>query len=1029
MNKLLCSVGCLMLLCFQLKAQSLWNPIDTNATFVENGSMINGHTRFIDLFNHPIKKNKWWTVSPEAGLFVSNDACAHFTLCKGSNLLPETPLSTVAVDPLNDRIIYLGTGDPSKWINGKGLWKSFNGGETFVKLSLPDCIVTAIDISPANKLILLVATSQGIFRSVNGGVTFNLISNTNGIAFTDLKRNSTANTKTIYACGFSDFFVSYNDGVSWNVSNNGIQFNSPNNFGFGGRIAVSSIDTNLIYVAFAANNGSVYLSHDRGVSFTTMKNNLFPNLLATYNDTLLSHAGNYAMSIQIGASVGDMFLVGQNIFSSNDSARSFNQLTNYKTIIPGGIHKIIFSNNDTIRIATDGGIYTTTNSGVSFTQSLFPLGFFNCLSGDASKKIKNCITFITPEQGEFYYSQNQFKNIRNPPFSSNCRLSNNSLPLVFYNSSGTFRSLSSNQEQSLIQGVTHFDAIAFTESDSNTAFISTSSGIYRFNFNDSSAKLVYATTSMLKELVISDSSLFALSNDHELLYFSNINTDSSSFISRSFAGSSPDYHLLKSKSGELVLSCGDSLFLSNDDGFSWQQFSLGLPPNIAWKSIVEDPFTPGLLFIAGGTNGVYYRKPNSALWLPFNSGLPSRIPITDLRFFPSPYHEARLYLFYQGIGIQCASFDSLRSVKAVFDSDRRSICKGNYIQFKNLSRGANNGIEWTFPGGMPSSSTDAEPIVMYDSSGTFDVKLIAKGMITNDTILIANYISTLSETQLPNESFDSPNWFVDSIINGGELFYQWKKVNTDSSHNSVMQFENFLHNEQGEKDILQTKRIKLPDHKASRLLFDVAYAAYDSINSDTLEIQVSTDCGNSFETIYCRSGNKLATCPPQQSYFLPDSNQWRIDTIQLSSYAGSDNIIFRFNNIGHYGNNIYLDNIRVDTNFVQTEFDLHVNVFIQGLYEGNRLMRPLLYNQGLNDAPTACDSISIELVNPPHTFKKTCLLNIFGESKVTVPADFSDIPAYLKVSHRNSIPVYSKEMIIPKKLGYNLFDFTKNNHP
>lgn len=1019
----------MMLLCIQMNAQSLWTPIDTNAVLVENGSMINGQTRFIDLLNHPIKKNKWWAVSPEAGLFVSSDACSHFTLCKGSNLLPETPLSTIAVDPLNDRIIYLGTGDPSKWINGNGLWKSFNGGETFVKLSLPNCIVTAIDISPANRLILLVATSQGIFRSVNGGVTFNLISNTNGMAFTDLKRNSTANTKTIYACGFSDFFVSYNDGVSWNVSNNGIQLNSQNNFGFGGRIAVSPIDTNLLYVAFGVNNGSVFLSRDRGASFEAMKINLYPNLLATHNDSLLSHLGNYAISFQIGESIGEVFLAGQNLFSSNDSGRTFNQLTNYKSSIPGGIHKIISSNIDTIRIATDGGIYSTTNSGVSFTQSAFPLGIFNCLSGDVSKATKNCLTFITPDQGEFYYSHHQFKNIRNPPFSSNCRLSNNSSPLVFYNSTGTFRSTNSIQEHSAIQGESRFDAIAFSESDSNIAIVSTSSGIYRFNFNTSSATLILATSATTKELVIEDSSLYALSNNHQLLYCSNVYLDSCSFISRSFPGVSTDYHLLKSKSGELLLSCGDSMYLSSNAGISWQPFNQGLPINIAWKSIVEDPFTPGLFFAAGGTNAVYYRKPNSSLWLPFNSGLPSRIPITNLRIFPSPNNDAKLHLFYQGVGIQCAFFDSLRSAKAAFDSDKRSICKGNYIQFKNLSRGAYYGIEWFFPGGNPSSSTDAEPIVMYDSSGLFDVKLIAKGFNVSDTILIANFISTLADTLLLDETFDTSYPFIDSILNGGEIFYQWKNVITDSSHNSVMQFENFLHNELGEKDILQSKRIKLPIHKASRLLFDVAYAAYDSINSDTLEIQVSTDCGISFETIYSRSGNKLATSAPQQSYFLPNSTQWRTDTIQLSSYAGSDNAIFRFNNIGHYGNNIYIDNIRIDTNFIQSEFDVHINAFIQGLYEGNRLMRPLLYNLGISENPTACDSISIELVSSTYTFQQTCLLNIFGESTISVPTNFSEAPVYLKVSHRNSIPVYSKEMIVPKKLGYNLYDFTKNNHP
>ena len=1024
MSKILYSICCALLCCMQLNAQSLWTPIDTNARFVENGSMVNGQTRFVDLYNHPIKKNKWWAVSPEAGLFVSSDAANNFTLCKGSNLISETLLSTVAVDPLNDRIIYLGTGDPSNWINGKGLWKSFNGGESFVKLTLPDCIVTSIDISPSNRLILLVATSIGIFRSVNGGVTFSQISNTNGIAFTDLKRNLGSNSHAVYATSFSDLFVSYNDGTSWNVNNSGIAFN--NNFGYGGRIALSDSDSNLVYLFFAANNGTVFRSNDQGNSFQTMKSDLSPNLLSSFNDSLLSNQGNYALSIACGATSSTIITGAHNIFLSSDTGHSFTQKTFYKSIIPSGLHKIVYSSNDTLRIATDGGIYTSCNSGSSFTSSIFSSGYFNCYSGNVSNNSHFMLSCITPNQGEIIFTNVEFKNIRNPPFSSSCKFSNSKNPILFYSSTGKSMNLTNFQESQLLASENHFDDIAFSNTDSTLVFISASAGIYRYSTIDSSANLIYSSNNVIPTLLLYDSILFAFNNLHQLIYCANVNDSSFNYSIRTYPGSSSSIHALKSTSNELVITCGDSVFISYDDGIHWQSFSSGLPSGIEWKSLEQDPYTPGLLFIAGGTNAVYYRKPGGLQWLPFNASLPTRIPISEMHLFSSSNIDARLFLFYKGIGVLEASFDSLRSLHANFEVNATNICRGTTIQFKNLSRGANEGFQWYFSGGNPSSSTLINPTVTYDSSGVFDVFLIAKNSVSSDTIIKHNLISTLADSSLPYELFENENSFIDTIINGGEPYYQWRRILTDSSHQHSMTFENYLHNEQGEKDIMQSKRLKITSNRASQLLFDLAYAPYDSSRNDSLEIQLSTDCGISYKTIYCKSGDQLATAPPQQSYFLPNMAQWRTDTIALSSFEGTDQILFRFNNIGHYGNNIYLDNIRIDTNFIQTTFEFHVNVFIQGLYEGNKRMHPLLYNVGMSSDPMACDSITIELISPTSNFHQSCILNILGEAKIDIPTSFANLPTYLNISHRNSIPIYSREMIIPNKLGWNSYDFTKN---
>ena len=45
------------------------------------------------------------------------------------------------------------------------------------------------------------------------------------------------------------------------------------------------------------------------------------------------------------------------------------------------------------------------------------------------------------------------------------------------------------------------------------------------------------------------------------------------------------------------------------------------------------------------------------------------------------------------------------------------------------------------------------------------------------------------------------------------------------------------------------------------LRFDVTYARYNDVYSDTLEVRVPTDCGTSFTSVYLKAGNMLATAP------------------------------------------------------------------------------------------------------------------------------------------------------------------------
>ena len=102
-----------------------------------------------------------------------------------------------------------------------------------------------------------------------------------------------------------------------------------------------------------------------------------------------------------------------------------------------------------------------------------------------------------------------------------------------------------------------------------------------------------------------------------------------------------------------------------------------------------------------------------------------------------------------------------------------------------------------------------------------------------------------------------------------------------------------------------------PSSPGDTLSFDHAYATYSSEN-DHLIIYTSTNNGSSWITLITLNGGvsgPLATAPPCGNVFIPTSSQWATKSYALPS--GTNKI--KFTGVTAYGNNLYLDNIRIGT--------------------------------------------------------------------------------------------------------------------
>ncbi len=85
---------------------------------------------------------------------------------------------------------------------------------------------------------------------------------------------------------------------------------------------------------------------------------------------------------------------------------------------------------------------------------------------------------------------------------------------------------------------------------------------------------------------------------------------------------------------------------------------------------------------------------------------------------------------------------------ADFSANNTSVNLGQTVQFSDLSLNIPTSWQWQFPGGTPSSSTLKNPSVVYNSLGSYDVKLVTTNAYGTDSITKPNYMQVLNSYNL-----------------------------------------------------------------------------------------------------------------------------------------------------------------------------------------------------------------------------------------------------------------------------------------
>lgn len=241
--------------------------------------------------------------------------------------------------------------------------------------------------------------------------------------------------------------------------------------------------------------------------------------------------------------------------------------------------------------------------------------------------------------------------------------------------------------------------------------------------------------------------------------------------------------------------------------------------------------------------------------------------------------------------------------------------------------GGTNWQEYTYTGSLATAQTASIPVNQVTAPTgqfTIDVEILAVNGIAdentaNDAVSYPyQYYPAVAGTykeDFENPAFPPAGW---DIVNPDQGI-GWEQYSGPSfSGTKAAMIRNFEYERTGSSDLLRLPQLNMTGIDSSFLSFQLASATYSSTTGsntvwDTLEVVVSRDCGQTYNTVYKKWGESLRTVEqPLTSAFEPSgAGDWRKDSVNLSDYIGEENLLVAFRNTTGFENNLYLDDIQV----------------------------------------------------------------------------------------------------------------------
>ena len=331
-----------------------------------------------------------WVGSPAGGLWKSVDGGSNWTT--NTDDLPVIGISHIAIDPNNNQLMYIVTGDANATDTYSiGILKSTDGGLTWNTTGLSYTVdqgktVNKVIINPNHTDSLYAVTNSNILISADAGLNWQTVGAIGRWRDIEFKPN---NPNVIYAAkqssGGSNVYRSTDGGANWTVINNGITGSR-----YRPLISVTPDNPEVIYALFSASDYSfqgLYKSSDSGDSWIMQSSS--PNILGRETDgTGTGGQSWYDLSLGVATNNENLVYVGGiNIWRSDNGGSDWDidansgnnqQLYSYMHVDQ---HAFEFNPHTHVAYAgNDGGFYKymeNLNKWVDISDGLEISQFYN----------------------------------------------------------------------------------------------------------------------------------------------------------------------------------------------------------------------------------------------------------------------------------------------------------------------------------------------------------------------------------------------------------------------------------------------------------------------------------------------------------------------------------------------------------------------------------------------------------------------------------------------------------------------------
>jgi hypothetical protein len=638
-----------------------------------------GNGRVNAVRTHPTNPNILFACTPAGGLWKSVDGGISWVGV--SENIAILGCSDIGFSPTNPNTMYLATGDGEASDSySTGVYKSTDGGLNWLPTGLMFTIgqkevLSRLLVHP-NDGSILVTGSGGIRRSTDGGATWTLVSNFN----TRDMEFKPDNPAIVYAAQYdptgSCFLRSTNGGATWATITTGL----PTNNIIRAAIGVTPADANYVYLMVSDNLSyglmGIYRSTDAGLTFTRVGPSSPLNTMGwNANGSDSGGQGLYDIAIAVSPTNRDLlFTGGVNIWKSTNGGATFTIAAHWQggsgvPYVHADIHDLVYQGTE-LWVGCDGGVFKTANNGSSWTNKSANLSIAQMYGFGQSTTNSNLIVSGHQDNGtNLMTSSTQWSQVVGGD-GMKCFIDrtndNNIFASVYYgilfrstNRGTTFTRLPTIPTgdwvtpwlQDPINATTLY--AGGTEVYKSSNFGDSWNPISNFGDDDPISALDVARPN--NQILIAAKGSYAVGRR---LYTPHIykslngGTTWSEITGANFPTNASiiGAHIDVNNANRIYIGfasyTGNSVYISNNGGSTWTNYSAGLPSIPANCFVTTSGNADGEVFV-GTDMGVYRRTNSLSSWEAFNNNLPSA-SVSEMQIF-YPTAQLRISTFGRGI--------------------------------------------------------------------------------------------------------------------------------------------------------------------------------------------------------------------------------------------------------------------------------------------------------------------------------------------------------------------------------------------